>query len=93
MLLGVSVAITTMLRRAIKLALSVQSMAALDAEAVTAQVVMSARRADEAARRVGLQPALVFTPVPDAVFGPEHPTPALAVKDREIPYGEPERSR
>ena len=91
--MGVSVAIVAMLRRVMKPALSVQSMAALDAEAVTAKVVMAAGRADETSRRVGLQPALVFTPVPDAVFGPEHPTPALAVKDGEIPYGEPECSR
>ena len=67
-------------------------MATLDAEAVPAKVVMAARGADQAARRVGLQPALVFTAVPDAIFGPEHPAPALAVEDRKIADGEPERS-
>jgi hypothetical protein len=65
----------------------------LDAEAVPAEVVMAARGADQAARRVRLQPAFVLTAVPDAVFRPEHPAPAFAVEDRKIADREPEGSR
>lgn len=72
---------------------AVEAVAALDAEAVTAKVVMAARRADEAARRVRLQPPLVLSPVPDAVFRPEHPAAAFAVEDREVSNREPERPR
>jgi len=40
-----------------------------------------------------LQPALALAPVPDAVFGAEHPPPALAVQDCEVANGDPEGSR
>src|SRR6266850_8244307 len=72
--------------------LSVQPVVALDAEAVTAQVVMTARRADQAPRRVRLQPPLVLAAIPDAVFRAEHPASTLAVQDRQITHREPERS-
>lgn len=60
---------------------------------MAAEVVVAARRANEAARRIGLQPALVFAPVPDPVLGPEHPPAALAVEHREVAYSDPERAR
>ena len=53
---------------------------------------MAARRADEASRWVGLQPALAFAPVPDAVLWAEHPSPPLAVQDRQVADREPEGS-
>ena len=40
-----------------------------------------------------MQPALALAPVPDAVFGAEHPPPALAVQDCEVANGDPEGSR
>ena len=52
---------------------------------------MSARSANEPARRIRLQPSLTFSSVPDAVFRTEHPTPAFAVEDREVAHSESER--
>ena len=49
---------------------------------------MSARRTHEAARRIGLQPALVLAPVPDAVLRSEHPSPAFAIEHREVADGD-----
>ncbi len=54
---------------------------------------MAARCADEASRWVCLQPSLALSPVPDAVFGTEHPSPPLAVEDREVAHRKPEGSR
>jgi hypothetical protein len=51
---------------------------------------MTAGRADEASRWVGLQPALPLAAVPDAVFRAKHPASPLAVKDRQIPDRDPE---
>jgi len=68
-------------------------MAALHAEAVASQVVVSARRADEAARWIRLQPPLVLAAVPDAVLGPQHPPPALAVEHREVADRDAKRAR
>ena len=68
-------------------------MSALNAKTVPAQVVVAARRTHEAARRVCLQPPLVLAAVPDAVFRPEHPTPALAVEHGQVSDREPERAR
>jgi hypothetical protein len=76
----------------VKHGLSVQTLSAFDAEAVPAEVVVSARRAYKPARRVSLQPALALSSVPDPVLGAEHPSPPLAVEDREVTHGEPERS-
>ena len=45
---------------------------------------MAARRTDEPARRVSLQPSLVLAPVPDPILGSEHPSPSLAVQDRQV---------
>ena len=53
---------------------------------------MAARRADEAARWVCLQPALALSPVPDAILWAEHPSPPLAVQDRKVTDREPEGS-
>lgn len=53
---------------------------------------MSARCADQAPRRVGLQPALAFAAVPDAVLGTEHPAPSFGVEDREVADREPKGS-
>src|SRR5215467_989379 len=72
---------------------SVQAFSALDAVAVTAEIVVPAERADEAAGWVGLQPAVAITPVPDAVFRTEHPPLSLAVQHREVPHSKPERTR
>src|SRR5437899_3032422 len=58
--------------------LAVQPRPAFHAETVPAQIVMSARGAHQAPRRIGLQPALVLAPVPDAVLRAEHPSPAIA---------------
>ncbi len=72
--------------------LSVKALSALDAEAVPAQVVVAAGRADEAARRIRLQPALIFAAVPDAVLRSENPAAPLAVEDGKVPDRHPERS-
>ena len=53
---------------------------------------MSARCANKPARRVSLQPAFALSSVPDPVLGTEHPSPALAVEDREVTDRETERS-
>jgi hypothetical protein len=53
---------------------------------------MAARCAYEPARRVRLQPALALAPVPDAILRAEHPSPSLAVEDREVTHGKSERS-
>lgn len=71
---------------------TVQPLAALDTEAVTAKVVVAARRAHEPARGVGLQPPLAFSAVPDAILGAQHPAPPLAVKDRKVAHREAERA-
>jgi hypothetical protein len=60
---------------------------------VSPKVVVPARRTYEPARRVRLQPSLVLAPVPDAILRPEHPSPALAVKNREIAHRDPKRAR
>lgn len=73
--------------------LAVQAVAALHAKAVAAQVVVAAVGADETAGRVGLQPAFVLPPVPDPVFGSEHPSPAFAVQHREISNRDSKRAR
>jgi hypothetical protein len=54
---------------------------------------VTARRADEPPWRVGLQPALPFPSVPDAVLRTEHPSPPLTVKDRQVANGKPESPR
>jgi hypothetical protein len=53
---------------------------------------MAARCANQAPRRVCLQPAFALTAVPDAVFGTEHPTTPFAVQDREVAHREPKGS-
>src|SRR5437899_11045961 len=68
--------------------LAVQPRPAFHAETVPAQVVMSARGAHQASRRIGLQPALVLAPVPDAVLRSEHPSPAFAIEHREVADGD-----
>src|SRR5207245_6406034 len=60
--------------------LAVQPLPALHTKAVSAQIVMSARGAHQAPRRICLQPALVLAPVPDAVLRSEHPSPAFAIE-------------
>ena len=50
---------------------------------------MSARCANQASRRVGLQPALALSSVPDAVLGTEHPSAPFAIEDREVADREP----
>ena len=45
---------------------------------------MTARWTHQPARRVGLQPAFVFSPVPDAILRSQHPAPSLAVEHREV---------
>src|ERR1700688_2047285 len=72
--------------------LSIQTMSACDAEAVAAQVVMAAGWTHQAPRRVSLQPPLILSPVPDAILGPEHPPPSLAVKHCQIAHRKPESS-
>ena len=64
----------------------------LYAEAVAAQIVVPAGRADQAAGWVGLQPAIVLTAVPDAVLWTQHPAMALAVEHGQITHGEPKSS-
>jgi hypothetical protein len=73
-------------------ALSIQAVSAFDAEAVTAQVVMAARGADESSRRVCLQPPFILAAVPDAVFRPEHPPSSFAVEHSQVSDREPERA-
>ena len=70
---------------------TVQALTAFDTEAVPAEVVMSARGAHQPARWVGLQPALALAPIPDPILRAEHPPSALAVEDRKVTYGKPER--
>ena len=70
---------------------AVQTLAAFDAKAVPAEVVMPARGAHQPARWVGLQPALALAPIPDPILRAEHPPSALAVEDRKVTYGKPER--
>ena len=67
-------------------------MPALHAEAVPPKIVMAARRTDEAARRIGLEPSLVLAAVPDAILGPEHPAPALAVEHSKISHRDAKRT-
>lgn len=68
-------------------------MAALDAEAVPAQVVMTARRTDKTPGWIRLQPALVLAPVPDPVFRTKHPSPSFAVEHGEIAHRDAKRAR
>ena len=68
-------------------------MAALHAEAVPPEVVVPARWAHQPTRRIRLQPPLILSPVPDAVFGPEHPSPPLAVEHAEVPDRDAKRPR
>lgn len=75
------------------MALPVQPTPAFDAEAVTSEVVVAARRADQSPRWVGLQPALTLSSVPDAVFRSEHPAASLTVEHGEVSDGKPERAR
>jgi hypothetical protein len=70
--------------------LPIQSLPALHAEAVPPQVVMPARRAHQAPRRIGLQPPLALSPVPDPILGPQHPPPPLPIKDREVAHSNAE---
>ena len=51
---------------------------------------MTTRWTDEPAWWVGLQPALAFAPVPDAILRTEHPTAALAVEHCEVANREAE---
>jgi hypothetical protein len=73
--------------------LSIQTLPALDAETVPSEVVVSARRADQASRRVRLQPPLVLAPVPDPVLGSQHPPASFAVQNGQVTHGEPECPR
>ena len=54
---------------------------------------MPARRTYEPARRIRLQPPFVLAPVPDPVFGPEHPPTAFAVEHREVSHRDAKRAR
>src|SRR4029077_9373926 len=71
----------------------VQAMAALHAEAVASQVVVPARRANEPARWIRLQPSLGLAAIPDAILGSQHPAPALAVEHREVAHRDAVRAR
>src|SRR2546426_10479605 len=73
--------------------LAVQPRPAFHAETVPAQIVMSARGAHQPSRRIGLQPALVLAPVPDAVLRSEHPSPAFAIEHRQVAHGDAIRAR
>ena len=53
---------------------------------------MAARRADKSPRRVGLQPAVAFSPVPDAVLRTKHPAASLTVKNGEVADCDAERA-
>jgi hypothetical protein len=54
---------------------------------------MSARRTNQPARGVGLQPPLVLAPVPDPIFWSKHPAPAFAVQHCEIAHRDPKGAR
>ena len=73
--------------------LPVESVRALHAEAVPAEVVMPARRTHQPAWRICLQPPLVLAPVPDPVLRPEHPPPAFAVEHGKISHRHPKGAR
>jgi hypothetical protein len=60
---------------------------------VPPEVVVSARRAHQPARRIGLEPALVLTPIPDPILRTEHPSPSLVVEDGEVAHRDSERTR
>ena len=71
---------------------SVEALAALDAEAVPSEVVVSTRSADEPAGWVRLEPSLALPAVPDPIFRTKHPAASFAVEDREIADRKPERA-
>src|SRR5215813_1997814 len=71
---------------------SVEPFSTFHAVAVAPQVVVPAVRAHEAARWVGLEPALVLAAVPDPVLRSEHPAMTLAVEHGQIAHREPERT-
>ena len=73
--------------------LPVQPLATLHAEAVTSEVVVTARRTHKPSRGIGLQPALVFAPVPDPILGAEHPSPSLTVEHGEVAHRDAKRAR
>jgi hypothetical protein len=54
---------------------------------------MSARRADQAPRRIGLQPSFILAAIPDAIFRPEHPPAPFAVEHGEVSDRKPEGAR
>jgi hypothetical protein len=60
---------------------------------VPAEVVMPARRTHEPARRICLQPPLVFAAIPDPILRAKHPPPAFAVEDRKVTHRNPESPR
>ena len=68
-------------------------MAALHAEAVAPEIVMTARWTDKPPRWIRLQPPLVLSPVPDPVFRTQHPPPALAVEHGEVTHRDPKSAR
>lgn len=68
-------------------------MTAFHAKTVSPQVVMPARGTHQPARRIGLQPPFVLAAVPNSILRPEHPSPSLAVQNREVAHRDPERSR
>jgi hypothetical protein len=72
---------------------AIQTVPALDTEAVSAQIVMAARSAHQPARRIRLQPALSLAPVPDPILWTEHPAPTFPVEHREVTHREPKRAR
>ena len=51
---------------------------------------MAARRADEAPRRIRLQPALTLPAVPDSILGPQHPPPPLAIQYSQVAHRDAE---
>ena len=55
--------------------------------------MVAAGWADQPSGWVRLKPALAFSPIPDAVLGTKHPSPALAVEDGQVAHSEPERAR
>ena len=48
--------------------------------------MVAARGADKAPGRIGLQPALTLSAVPDAVLRAQHPPPSLTIQDREVAH-------
>jgi hypothetical protein len=54
---------------------------------------MTARWTHQPPRRIGLQPPLVFAPVPDSILRSQHPATALAVEHREVAHGDSESAR